>query len=540
MFQSDVPYLEVAARQLPRLLSRMDREPPSQTYGACDRTFWGWKFTDFPGARFQEALYAMAWMYVTPVQDNRMHACPSVLTWILAGFRYWQGLQHRDGSFDEAYPFERSLAATAFTSFYLGEAYLRLYDAIPPGVHSALRETFCHAGDWLCRNDEHHGVLSNHLAAAAAALMVISRITGLERHEQRAQYFVRRILDRQSPEGWYEEYGGADFGYQTHGTFYLARVWQLAGDAVLLDSLQRSVAFLSYFVHPNGTLGGEYGSRTTSFYFPAAFEMLAPVCADAAAIALFMRASVARQDAAGLNAVDAYNFCPLLNNYLFAQDAATRISEPVPLPFSRAGQWDFPLAGLLVHVTEAYQAVFAPSKGGVVKIYDKRRATLAFSDCGYWAKTKVGVRVSSQSFSLANDVRMTFGKGFVHTPFARINQKVMSPLLFISFRIFTLTIGRFAGVARFLKMVLVKALVSRRKTLAIYLDREIEFLAKEVRIMDRINGESLDAIRQLCLGTKFSSIHMGSSRYFQFDELDSPCIDGDAVLVREYSWKAAD
>ena len=36
--------------------------------------------------------------------------------------RFWCTIQHADGSFDEAYPFERSLAATAFTTFYVGEA----------------------------------------------------------------------------------------------------------------------------------------------------------------------------------------------------------------------------------------------------------------------------------------------------------------------------------------------------------------------------------------------------------------------------------
>lgn len=514
----------------------MDREAPSLTYGACDRTYWGWKFTDFSGARFQEALYALAWMYSTPFPDNKMYNEPRVMNWIVAGFRHWQDLQHADGSFDEAYPFERSLAATAFTGFYLGEAYLKLGDAIPLEIRDTLRESFSSAGDWLCSNDEHHGILSNHLAAAAAALVVISKITGQSRHEQRSRHFLQRIFSRQSTEGWYEEYGGADFGYQTHGAFYLARVWQLTGDEELLDSLKRSVAFLACFVHPNGTLGGEYGSRNTSFYFPAAFEMLAPVCPEAVTIAHFMRASVARQDAAGLAAVDAYNLCPLLNNYLFAWDAAATFADVPTLPFAKTGQWNFPQAGLLVHVTDTYQAVFAPSKGGVVKIYDKRSGKLAFSDCGYWAETGDGTRVSSQSFSLTNDVRMELGHGFVRVPFTRINQQLMSPLLFLGFRLFTLTVGRHARVARILKTVLVKTLVSRRKTVAAFLEREIEFFDEEVKIRDRVSMDSANPLRNLTLGTKFSSIHMGSSRYFQFDELDLPDINGEAPLVREFSW----
>src|SRR5262249_19619946 len=153
-------------------------------------------------------------------------------------------------------------------------------------------------------------------------------------------------------EGWYEEYGGADPGYQTHGTLYLARLWQLTNDATLLDSLIRSVAFLKHFIHPNGTIGGEYGSRNTEFYFPAGFEMLAPVCTDAAAIACFMRPAVFASKLAGLEAMDRYNFLPMLNNYLFAADAARMNSgmhiTPTPLPCESEGEWYFPDAGLLV------------------------------------------------------------------------------------------------------------------------------------------------------------------------------------------------
>lgn len=539
MSPSEGRYFELVSRQLPRLLSRMDREAPSRTYGACDRTYWGWKFTDFPGARFQEALYALAWMYTRPLAGNRLHGHPSVREWIIAGFRYWQTLQHTDGSFDEAYPYERSLAATAFTGFYLGEAYLLLGDALPAELLEDLRTTFRAAGDWLCHNDEYHGVLSNHLAAAAAALTVIARIDGQTRHMERAGHFIRRVLERQSAEGWYEEYGGADFGYQTHGSFYLARVWQLTGDEELLDSLKRSVAFLAYFVHPNGTLGGEYGSRNTTFFYPAAFEMLAPVCAEATAIAGFMRASVARQAAAGLDAVDAYNLCPLLNNYLFAHDAAGLLGEgAAPLPFVGTGHWAFPEAGLLVHATMHYQAVFAPSKGGVLKVYRKADAQLAYSDCGYWANAACGARVSSQSFSLHNQVELGETGGSVQVSFAQVNQKVMSPPLFMGFRLFTITLGRFTGMARLLKNFLVKALVSRRKTLGATLWREVEFRRDGVLVRDRVEIDPAHPLDGLTLDAKFSSIHMGSSRYFQFDELDPPRLDGEASLTREFFWQA--
>jgi hypothetical protein len=530
-------YLRHVLRQMPRLLSRIDREKPSKTYGSFDRTHWSWKFTDFPGSRFQEGIYALSWFYSTQHENNPYYNNKLVFEWILAGFKYWQKLQHGDGSFDEAYPFERSLAATSFTSFYIGEAFLLIESELASPFAAEIISTFSKAGNWLCHNDEHHGVLSNHLAVAAAALEIISRITKKTEYSLRAQHFIGRILSHQSSEGWYEEYGGADFGYQTHGTFYLARYWQLTQNVELLESLKRANAFLSCFVHPNGTMGGEYGSRNTSFYFPAGFEILSSACPNAAAIAQFMRNSVEKQNATGLDMMDAYNFCPLLNNYLFAAD--NMASAPVatyPLPYMKdQADYRFPEAGLLVHVTPLYQAIFAPSKGGVTKIYNKKTATLDYSDCGYWFKSN-GKSLSSQSFSLSNRTEYQQGAASVTAPFTVIKQKIMSPWLFILFRLFMLTLGRQKKLALFVKNLLVKTLITGRATSKIGLTRNVVFSPESVIIKDQITGGDAEDIY---LDSKFSTIHMGSARYFQPDEL---YISGSKKITgkqRIFTWKAS-
>ncbi len=534
------PYISLALDQMPRLLSRMDRENPSKTFGCFDRTFWGWKFTDFAGSRFQEALYAMTWFYSHEIEENLYYKNPKILSWILAGLRYWQTLQHNDGSLDEAYPFERSLAATAFTSFYLGEAFLIIEQEIPAELKNSLIKTFFRCADWLCTNDEHHGVLSNHLAVAAAALEIISRISKEQKYSKRGQYFINRILSCQSSEGWYEEYGGADFGYQTHGTFYLARYWQLTKDETLLQSLKKANEFIAYFVHPNHTLGGEYGSRNTSFYFPAGYEILAPVCDKSKSIALFMRESVKNQRAAGLDMMDSYNFCPLLNNYLFAADAEITETALSRLPFMEDNlHIEFPKAGLLVHISNSYQAIFAPSKGGVVKVYDKNKNILSYSDCGYWAEIPGNKKISSQSFSLDNKAAYDASSASVVTPFARIKQKVMSPVLFMGFRAFTLTVGRHKALGLFIKQLLVKILVSGRATSPCSLTRKIEFTQTTVKISDSIDAPADYNSLIFMQDAKFSTIHMGSARYYQPDELGL----GDLITlkgyVREFIWKAS-
>jgi hypothetical protein len=529
------PYLPQALDQIARLLSAGDREPFSLSYGCFDRSFWAWKFTDFAGARFQEAAYTLAHLYSSE-RENPLRGQSKALEWTRASMAFWRTLQHSDGSFDEAYPFEHSLAATAFTGFYVGEAYRLIAGELPAAERDALRSTFARAADWLCRNDEHHGVLSNHLAAAAAALTVIERITEDHRYGARAQHFLKRIYDRQSCEGWYDEYGGADPGYQTHGTFYMARIWQLTGDSQLLDSLARSAAFLKHCIHPNGTLGGEYGSRNTEFYFPAGFEMLAASCKDAAAIAHFMRPGVAAKVPAGLGMMDRYNLLPMLNNYLFADVAATdAAAQSAPLPCEQEGEWHFRDAGLLIRSTASYYAVIGLSKGGVVKLYDRRSGRPVASDCGYWARLGDRRVVSSQSLTRPPRSKVEGGRIELDAEFVQINQRVMTPWLFMAFRLFSLTWGRFQAIADRIKRILVEVLVRRRRAVPLALKRIVTLLPSEVIVEDTLTGSVGVTVEAVAAGDKFATIHMGSSRYFQAQELrtsDVGILDGAAAALR--------
>ena len=75
-------------RESKRLLSWQDREPFSKTYGSFDRTYWGWKFTDFPGARFQEGIYALAYLFSYSFPDNLYYNSERVLEWAKAGIKF--------------------------------------------------------------------------------------------------------------------------------------------------------------------------------------------------------------------------------------------------------------------------------------------------------------------------------------------------------------------------------------------------------------------------------------------------------------------
>ena len=524
------PYQTAILEQIPRVLSRMDRQRDSRSAGCCDRTFWAWKFTDFPGARFQEAVCVLSFVHVTEFPGNSYHGNRHLLDWIEMALQYWTSVQHADGSFDEAYPNERSLAATAFTTFYVGEALNFLGKALGNETANAVRETMGRAGDWLIKNDETHGFLSNHLAAASAALQHIFVQTGDSRFRERSAHFRNRILEHQSAEGWYEEYGGADFGYQTHGAFYLARLLELDPQPQLAESLARAVHFQGVFIHPDLSLGGEYGSRNTQTYYPAAFEMLAGQDKAAAWIAQTMRPAIGGSSAAGMRAVDAYNLFPMLNNLVFALRACLQFERVTAIPEEPGKEDDFLWfrdAGVARFRRNDYVAYVGASKGGVVKVFDRRTRRLAYSDCGYIGHQRDRRCVASQHFDRNRPVALDPGKVTLTTSFVRVAAPVMQPWLFLGFRVFSLTLGRSAALARWLKQRLVNVLIYRKHPVGIQLRRTIEFHERHVTVRDRLEGAGLADLQGIRWAPAFTTVHMGSSRYFVDHELNEIGFDAE-------------
>jgi len=526
-------YAEMILEQAPRALSLMDREALSPTAGCCDRTYWAWKFVDFPGARFQEALCALSFLYTTEIDGARYYRNARLLEWIGLGLRFWSSIQHRDGSFDEAYPFERSLAATAFTTFYVGEALEFLGDELSPELREKTHGTMRRAGRWLARNDETHGFLSNHLAAAAAALHHVYRATGDKVFANRSQYFLDKILARQSSEGWYEEYDGADPGYQTHGSFYLARLWQFNRDERLMKSLSRSMAFLAHFAHPDGSLGGEYASRNTQTYYPAAFEMFASFDPAAARIAETMRASAPSGAAAGLRCVDVYNYFPCLNNLVFAwlacRERGDHIARNPDEPTSQSGLVWFPKAGLARVRRGDFDAYVGTAKGGVIKVFDRARRKLVYSDCGYIGQLRNGRLIATQYQDHARKVRVEPDRIEVEGEFLEVARPTMTPQLFAAFRLFTLSLGRLTGLGRWLKRRLVKVLIHDQRAIRIHFKRTITFDDAGVGVCDELGGPDGGRVASLRWSESFTTIHMGSSRYFINHELDEvEVVESDA------------
>lgn len=498
---------------LPRVLALADRDPLSPTRGYGDRQFWAWKLIDFPNGTLQGAVNGLSALLAADAFAPHVSrpATEAVIDDMLAATAR---MMRRDGSFEEALPFEQSYCVTA----------LVLYDALcavmrtqPPTrkTREAAILPLEKAVRFLVRRDETHGFISNHLATAAAALLRWDALSGDAAARRKAGLLLDRIVAGQSDEGWFVEYGGADPGYQTLCMTHLADAAATTGDERLWAALERGVGFIRHFAHPDGSFGGVYGSRATRIYYPAGVETLAGRSEAARSLAGRMRGAIGAAATVPLAAIDQPNLMPLFNNYCQALLAAPE-ADPKPDRETPAGRQWFPEAGLLVDAGKAHHTVISTRKGGVV--YHWRDGRLVLRDAGLVLEDGRGRLFTSQADDPSNAIETGESGVRVSGRLRRRAIPLSGPWKFLVLRTMALTIMRVPAVGDAVKRLIARLLVHGGGAPAGAFTREI-LLGPDLRVADEWQPSSLKRVE---VAGPFSVIHMASAGYWQAGDSAAP------------------
>lgn len=103
----------VARSWRPRLLTQLDRDPRSPSYGCGDRDWWHYKIRDFPSIFLQQAGYS-TWCLSEINDGNKESSALNDLA--LGSLRFWSLRVGKRKSFDEYYPWEQGYPPAAFSS----------------------------------------------------------------------------------------------------------------------------------------------------------------------------------------------------------------------------------------------------------------------------------------------------------------------------------------------------------------------------------------------------------------------------------------
>ena len=521
-------YLTAALAEVPRLLGAIDRNPYRSTYGCLDRQYWHYRTSNFPSQMYQEGVLPLALVYAAALPGNRWQGDPRVRELAVAALRFTARSGHRDGSCDDYYPFERALGAAVFSLQAAAEAY-RILELDDP----ELLGWFQRRAAWVIGHDE-SGRLANHQALAVLGLFRVAQITGKQEYRAAARARLDKLLAWQSDEGWFEEYGGADPGYQTLTIDCLAKIRKLTAHSELDQPLRRAVAFARLFLHPDGSYAGEYGSRGTYHFYPHGMELLAPEDPHAANLADgFLRGLAAGKQAAFS---DDRMFAHRLGNLIEAYaDWSPSHRWDTKLPHRMGGRPGheapaveparyFPKARLFVRRTSTSHTVISAARGGVFKHFGP--CGRAITDAGLILQTSDGRVAVSQVHDRNRSVEPIGGEGpeggalAVSGPLYWSRFETATPITQALFHAGMWSVGRWCRT--WVRRALQRRLITGRRTCPVSLRRSFEFLPNPasagpgLRVTDTIEltDPSLQ-VRRMAFGTDHQAAYVAASGVYQ-------------------------
>ncbi|MEZ6071403.1 MAG: hypothetical protein R3C10_14325 [Pirellulales bacterium] len=453
-------------------------------------------------------------MYNRQLPGNRWYGEPRLRELAIAGMRFAARNSHSDASCDDYYPYERALGAAVFSLVAAVSAYreLQLDD-------DELRAWLTRRAHWVAEHGE-SGRLANHHALAAWGIAQTAAITGSLELADAAEARVRQVLYWQSAEGWFEEYGGADPGYQTVTIDVLAKYRRHSGARWLDEPLRRAVAFARHFAHPDGSYGGEYGSRGTYHFYPHGFELLAHDDAAAAALADGWLGAIERGHAAvpGDDRLYAHPLASFIEAY--CDWAPRRIVEGEPPACAQVSVLSD--AGFVVVRAADEHTVVSAARGGVVKHFASDGAPR--SDAGLIVELTDGRVCVSQQHDRSRhwNWRPTADGGGELTVSGMLEParfETATPLKQAVLHLGMVSVGRWCRTL--VRRLLQQRLITGRKAVPIEFSRRMRFLpqgdkAYRVAIVDQIRLTQAGVqVRRMSYGTDHQSVYTAATGVYQ-------------------------
>ncbi len=500
-------FAQEALNQIPKILTLLDRNPHSPTYGCFDRNFWQYKIIDFPSGMAQEFVYPLALAYNTNIADNPFYHQEIIKDWVEAGIIYAANSAHADSSCDDYFPFERAAGAAAFSLLACIESYKILQLDNPQIVRFLIQRA-----NWLAHHQE-SGRLTNHQALIVLNLVLLSQLLKTERWQSAIEQRLEQVLSWQNPEGWFIEYEGCDPGYHTLTISCLARVYELYPENRLKDALAKAVLLATHFIHPDGSYGGEYTSRNTYNFFPHGFELVGKWLPEA----LNINDQFLKGLAQGL--APCYADDHIIGHHTWNYLLAWRdfVAERPPLKPRPKGRFWLQEGGILIDRRQDNELYLSLNKGGVFKLFCDGK--LVASDTQFSLQVKQGKKVKNAVGHLMSNYQVEIQEDeiTISGSLGWAKQKQMNPLNLMILRVVMLSFGRF--YPNLIRKLLQKILITGKNNAPFRFRRQLRWENGQWQVIDKLSSRDWNDVVTAGIGCDQTSIYVVMSRTFQKGQL---------------------
>jgi hypothetical protein len=484
-----------------RVLSLLDRDSFSRTYGCFDKSYWSFRDKDFPNSAAQMSAFYLCLLSdlnQQSSQSNHHHFAPL----IVGAFQQTWRQQNQDGSFDEWYPGEHGWGGpTGYILYTQCKTYewLLAKDLLTESDRSLALQHIAKACEFLAGQGGEVGHLTNHYAIVLAALSISNSFLNKDSIANYAKALEQKIFEFfDTEEGWSLEYDGLDVSYNMGTLSFLAKADEYRPVSTLYPLIEKTFKLLPYFVYPDGTFSGSVSSRHTEHFYPFAVIYWSHTMESARS---FLNALL--NSGLQLNVVVPQTQDDHYVHYLsweFLQAAAfplefeRKVSER--LPFLKSDfKKTLTRAKVFIQKKEGKYLVVGLARGGGVRVFCTFEGQKVYDNCGYVIESRD--RRLWTNLWQNNNVKVDWqADGIeIETQFVEIFQKQFTVVSSLFFRSFFLLARVSPRLAIWAKGKIKKHMIMREQPTSVgVLTRKISFEeCKVFRLNDRVKVSSKES-----------------------------------------------
>ncbi|MBF0108292.1 MAG: hypothetical protein HQL76_03855 [Magnetococcales bacterium] len=427
--------LEFLYRAVPRLMGQMDRDPLSPTWGSMHLAYWRDKTSEISDMRRQEAMLPLALLYVREYPGSPWRGDPQLLATVAAQLGFWCANQYGDGSMDEWYKGERAFAAAAFSCHAVARTLAEVGGVLPPELVRHAREKLAATAHWLKGRQDLFK--TNHQAVGVAALAWAGHVLDDAALTANARDKLQSILRTQTTEGWFPEVGHMDVGYTFLTVEFVAMAMDLWNDWSAIAPFVRAFEFACQWVHPDLTIGEEYGVCHNPYLSRIAVILLSPYSRQAAWLYhRFARMETGFKGFANTLGDDLrlprWAFQTLLAHDYYQRRQTIAPPEGEAVPLARGASMEDPMAepvlfkdsALIRFHVGAGSGIFAAVAGGVTRLFSPDTLG-SVADFGYALDLDRG-SATNMTYDRHLHFGVEQGQPFVLAPLPRVKKFIPS------------------------------------------------------------------------------------------------------------------
>ncbi len=496
---------------VPRVLSQLDRDEDSPTFGSFDRNYWHYKIRDFSSIILQQGMLIINTLASWNHDNNPLYQHALTGRWIEGCINFWASQQLRSGAFNEYYPYENGYPPTAFSLYAVGIIYTTNPKLKPSLKTTKAIQKTC---NWLLDHPEIEALNQN--AAGLAGIALTSKIQGIKIDENKFQKQLSYFFSQQSEEGWFPEYGGPDIGYLSVTTDCLYDYFSVTNDTRAKDAINKAIGFIAKLIGVNNETPIMINSRNTDYLVPYGLVKASTFNPQAGAIVRALYHNLGKEGHFLCRTDDRY-LCHYVYQSCFRSLPFLKDidSKKIHLPFHESKEFFLKESGIWVkHIFKEKSIFVAVKKGGI--FYQCRPEQILYVDFGWRkiiGKGKIAVthwqnEANEVSIKKASDQTIIVIKGKMK------NHSWMksSPLKHSILRILSFLLGN-----RLIPL-LKKVMIFGKHSSDISFYRKLIISVNQVEIHDNFNGLNIKK-QKLYRAPHHSLRHVASAGLFAPEEL---------------------